>query len=60
MALFLYRHETKRQRISRETNLPVSVAKAEELRRRKARFAEHPASGRTWEEVKQHARTPND
>lgn len=43
-----------------EANLPVSEAKAEELRRRKARFAEHPASGRTWEEVKQHARTQND
>jgi putative addiction module component (TIGR02574 family) len=43
-----------------EANPPVPEAKAEELRRRKARFAEHPASGRSWEEVKQQARAKHD
>jgi putative addiction module component (TIGR02574 family) len=43
-----------------DANLPVPAAQTEELRRRKQRFAEHPASGRTWEEVKQHARSKHD
>ncbi|MEO7299506.1 MAG: addiction module protein [Verrucomicrobiota bacterium] len=36
--------------------LPVPEWKREELRRRKERFAQHPSSGRTWEQVKQQAR----
>lgn len=40
--------------------LPVSAAKRAELRRRKQRFAQHPSSGRTWEQVKQRARTQHD
>ena len=39
-----------------DAKLPVSDVKREELRRRKERFLEHPASGRTWEQVKQRAR----
>ena len=35
---------------------PVSAEKREELRRRKERFLRHPASGRTWEQVKERAR----
>ena len=34
---------------------PVPDLKRDELRRRKERFAAHPASGRTWEQVKQRA-----
>jgi putative addiction module component (TIGR02574 family) len=40
-----------------DAEMPVSDAKREELRRRKERFLQHPASGRTWEQVKQHARS---
>jgi putative addiction module component (TIGR02574 family) len=40
--------------------LPVSDAKRDELRRRKERFLQHPASGRTWEQVKQRARGQHD
>ena len=40
--------------------LPVSEAKGEELRRRKARFLAHPASGRSWEQVKQQARARHE
>ncbi len=36
--------------------LPVSEAKHAELRRRKEHFQSHPNSGRTWAEVKDHAR----
>ena len=36
---------------------PVSEEKRAELRRRKERFLAHPASGRTWEQVKQRARS---
>jgi putative addiction module component (TIGR02574 family) len=36
--------------------LPVSDEKRAELRRRKELFQEHPNSGRTWAEVKNHAR----
>ena len=43
-----------------EASLPVSDAKRDELRRRKERFAQHPASGRSWEQVKQAARTRHD
>lgn len=42
------------------TQLPVPDWKREELRRRKQRFLEHPASGRTWEEVKGRARAQHD
>lgn len=34
--------------------------KRDELRRRKVQYSQHPASGVTWEQVKQMARTPND
>jgi putative addiction module component (TIGR02574 family) len=43
-----------------ETPLPVAEWKREELRLRKERFAQHPSSGRTWEEVKQRARARHD
>jgi len=47
--------------IAREdTPLPVSDAKRDELRRRKARFLMHPASGRSWEQVKKQARAHHD
>jgi putative addiction module component (TIGR02574 family) len=39
---------------------PVPDLKRDELRRRKERFAAHPASGRTWEQVKQRARSQHD
>jgi putative addiction module component (TIGR02574 family) len=39
---------------------PVSDAKRDELRRRKERYLQHPASGHTWEQVKQQARTQHD
>lgn len=38
----------------------VSGHKAVELRQRKARFSEHPGSGRTWDEVKERARAGHD
>ena len=40
-----------------EGSLPVPDEKRAELRRRKERFSRHPASGRTWEQVKERART---
>ena len=40
--------------------LPVPEGKLEELKQRKARFLAHPASGRTWDEVQQHARSQHD
>ena len=43
-----------------EGPLPVPDWKREELRRRKDRFAQHPASGRTWEQVKEKARAQHD
>jgi len=47
--------------IAQEDNqLPVAEWKREELRRRKQRFLEHPASGRTWDQVKQRARAQHD
>ena len=39
-----------------EAGTPVSDAKRDELRRRKARFLEHPGSGHSWEQVKLEAR----
>ena len=43
-----------------EADLPVPDWKRDELRRRKERFLEDPSSGRTWDQVKQRARTQND
>ena len=39
---------------------PVPDWKRDELRQRKARFASHPASARTWEQVKERARSQHD
>lgn len=39
-----------------DASLPVSDEKRNELRHRKERFQQHPASGRTWEQVKARAR----
>lgn len=41
-------------------DLPVPDWKATDLRRRKEEFARNPDSGRTWEEVKQRARSEHD
>ena len=35
----------------------VSEIKKDELRLRKEKYLQHPSSGRTWEQVKQNART---
>ncbi len=44
--------------IAREdADLPVSDEKRKELRRRKERFLQHPDAGRTWEQVKNRARS---
>jgi putative addiction module component (TIGR02574 family) len=43
-----------------EAQSPVPDWKRDELRRRKERYLKHPASGRTWDQVKQRARTPDD
>lgn len=44
--------------IAREdADLPVSDEKRNELRRRKERFLQHPDAGRTWEQVKNRARS---
>jgi putative addiction module component (TIGR02574 family) len=43
-----------------DAQLPVPEWKREELRQRKQRFAQHPSSGRTWEQVKQRARSLDD
>lgn len=45
-----------------EENVELSVSdeKRAELRRRKERFLQDPSSGRTWEQVKQRARTEQD
>ena len=40
-----------------EPELPLADWKRDELRRRKERFLNHPSSGRTWDQVKQRART---
>lgn len=39
---------------------PVPESKREELRLRKERFLQHPATARTWEQVKQRARAQHD
>ena len=39
---------------------PVPDLKRDELRRRKERYLQHPASGRTWEQVKERARAQHD
>ena len=46
--------------VQEDAEIPVSEEKRDELRRRKERFLKHPSSGRTWEEVKHHARTQDD
>jgi len=43
-----------------DAQLPVPEWKREELRQRKQRFAQHPSSGRTWEQVKHRARSLDD
>ncbi len=43
-----------------DEQLPVPAWKREELLRRKERFLAHPASGSTWEQVKQQARAGHD
>jgi putative addiction module component (TIGR02574 family) len=43
-----------------ETALPVPDWKRSELRERKDRFLKHPGSGRTWEQVKEQARSRHD
>jgi putative addiction module component (TIGR02574 family) len=43
-----------------DVSAPVPDSKRDELRRRKAKFLQHPASGRTWEQVKQRARSQHD
>ena len=39
---------------------PVPDGQRDELRRRKERYLQHPASGLTWDQVKQRARAQND
>lgn len=46
--------------VQEEAELSVSEEKRAELRRRKERFLQDPSSGRTWEQVKQRARTQHD
>ena len=47
--------------IAEEDALPsISDEKRDELRRRKMRFLQHPDSGRTWEQVKERARSQHD
>lgn len=43
-----------------DTPSPVPDSKRDELRRRKERYLQHPASGRTWEQVKLRARAQHD
>lgn len=46
--------------VQEDLELSVSEEKRTELRRRKKRFLRHPSSRRTWEQVKQRARTQHD
>jgi putative addiction module component (TIGR02574 family) len=46
--------------VQEEGDLPVPDWKRDELRRRRERYLKHHASGRTWDQVKKLARTPND
>ncbi len=41
-------------------HLPVPDWKRDELQRRKQGVLSHPESGRTWEQVKERARTQHD
>jgi len=43
-----------------DTGLPIQDWVCDELQQRKQRFLAHPASGRTWEQVKQRTRTQHD
>jgi putative addiction module component (TIGR02574 family) len=43
-----------------DTRSPVPDEKRDELRRRQERYSQHPASGRTWEQVMQRARAQHD
>lgn len=43
-----------------EKELPLSDWKKDELRSRKERYLQNPESGRSWEEVKQRARSQGD
>jgi putative addiction module component (TIGR02574 family) len=46
--------------VQEDSELSVSAKKLTELRRRKERFLQHPSSSRTWEQVKQRARSQHD
>jgi len=46
--------------VQEDAGLSVSEEKRAELRRRKECFLQQPSSGRTWEQVKQQARTQHD
>lgn len=46
--------------VQEDAELSVSEEKRAELRRRNERFLQHPSSGRTWEQVKQRARTQQE
>ncbi|HEY0761105.1 MAG TPA: addiction module protein [Pyrinomonadaceae bacterium] len=46
--------------VQEDAEMAVSEEKRAELRRRKERFLQRPSSGRTWEQVKQRARTQHD
>lgn len=46
--------------VQEDAELPISEEKRAELRGRKERFLQHPSSGRTWEQVKQRARSQHD
>ncbi len=43
-----------------DTSSPVSDEKRIELRRRKERLLRHSTTGRTWEQVKERARSQDD
>jgi putative addiction module component (TIGR02574 family) len=43
-----------------DTASPVSERKRAELRRRKECYLQNPATGRTWEQVKQRAQMQHD
>jgi len=46
--------------VQEDVDLSVLEEKRADLHRRKERFLQHPSSGRTWEQVKQRARTQHD
>jgi len=43
-----------------DVQAPVTDWRRDELRRRKEQYLAHPASGRTWEQVKHRARAQDD